>query len=165
MAMHNEPLSGALVWRGTWLGSTTIHRSTGRALRLHAIQRIDLLTARGVAHPVVYGTRGSTSYETIPPVRLETSGGVLSTVDTVVQRRDGPRRLRDCDDDDDEMALPSQVATAERHTERTYIPTFPTFTSHVEVSCLGVCITPGNVRVWQKSAKCLEDRRQSDMLP
>ena len=45
-------------------------------------------------------TSGSTSYETIPPVRLESSGGVLSTVDMVVQRRDGPRRLRDHDDDD-----------------------------------------------------------------
>jgi len=60
----------------------------------------DLLTARGVAHLVVHGTSGSASYETIPPVRLETSGGVLSTVDMVVQRRDGPRRLRDDDDDD-----------------------------------------------------------------
>jgi len=29
-------------------------------------------------------------------------GGVLSAVDTVVQRRDGPRRLRDHDDDDDD---------------------------------------------------------------
>jgi len=29
---------------------------------------------------------------------LETFGGVLSTVDMVVQRRDGPRRLRDNDD-------------------------------------------------------------------
>ena len=29
----------------------------------------DLLTARGVAHLVVHGTSGSTSYETIPPVR------------------------------------------------------------------------------------------------
>jgi len=28
---------------------------------------------------------------------------VLSTVDTVVQRRDGPRRLRDYDDDDDDV--------------------------------------------------------------
>jgi len=27
---------------------------------------------------------------------------VLSTVDMVVQRRDGPRRLRDHDDDDDD---------------------------------------------------------------
>ena len=59
----------------------------------------DLLTARGVTHLVVHGTSGSTSYETIPPVRLESSGGVLSTVDMVVQRRDGPRRLRDHDDD------------------------------------------------------------------
>ena len=42
------------------------------------------------------------SYETIPPVRLETSGGVMSTVDMVVQRRDGPSRLRDNDDDDDD---------------------------------------------------------------
>ena len=38
--------------------------------------------------------------ETIPPVRLESCGGVLSTVDMVVHRRDGPRRLRDHDDDD-----------------------------------------------------------------
>ena len=52
----------------------------------------DLLTARGVAHLVVHGTSGSTSYETIPPfVRLESSGGVLSTVVMVVQRRDGFR--------------------------------------------------------------------------
>ena len=62
----------------------------------------DLLTARGVAHLVVHRTTGSTSYETIPPVRLETSGDVLSTVDMVVQRRDGPRRVRDNDDDDDD---------------------------------------------------------------
>jgi len=55
----------------------------------------DLLTARGVAHLVVHGTSGSTSYETIPPVRLESYGDVLSTVDMVVQRRDGPRRLRE----------------------------------------------------------------------
>jgi len=48
------------------------------------------------------GTSGSTSYETIPPVRLESPGGVLSTVDMVVQRRDGPRRLREHDDDDDD---------------------------------------------------------------
>ena len=57
---------------------------------------------RGIAHQVVHGTSGSTSYETSPPVRLETSGGVLSTVDMVVQRRDGRRRLRDHDDDDDD---------------------------------------------------------------
>jgi len=50
------------------------------------------------------GTSGSTSYETIPSVRLETSGGVLSTMDMVVQRRDGRRRLRDHDDDDDVKA-------------------------------------------------------------
>ena len=52
--------------------------------------------------PGRHGTSGSTSYETIPHVRLESSGGVLSTVDMVVQRRDGPRRLRDHDDDDDD---------------------------------------------------------------
>jgi len=46
-----------------------------------------------------HGASGSTSYETIPPVQLESSGGVLSTVDMVVQRRNGPRRLRDHDDD------------------------------------------------------------------
>ena len=44
---------------------------------------------------------GSTSYETIPHVRLETSGGILSTVDMVVQR-DGRRRLRELDDDDND---------------------------------------------------------------
>jgi len=75
---------------GSSAPSTSTYRST------------DLLTARGVAHLVVHGTSGSTSYETIPHVRLETSGGVLSTVDMVVQRRDGPRWLRDNDDDDDD---------------------------------------------------------------
>ena len=45
---------------------------------------------------VVHGTSGSTSYETIPPVP---TGGVLSTVDMVVQRCHGPRRLHDHDDD------------------------------------------------------------------
>jgi len=44
------------------------------------ITQTDLLTAHGVAHLVVHGTSGLTSYETIPPVPLETSGGVLSTV-------------------------------------------------------------------------------------
>jgi len=33
---------------------------------------------------------------------LEISGDVLSTADMVVQRRDGPRRLREIDDDDDD---------------------------------------------------------------
>ena len=35
----------------------------------------------------------------IPLVPLETSEGVLSSVDVVVLRRDGPRRLRDHDED------------------------------------------------------------------
>ena len=39
------------------------------------------------------------------PIQLETSGGVLSNVDMVVQRRDSPRRLRNDDDDDDEFLL------------------------------------------------------------
>ena len=60
----------------------------------------DLLTVRGVAHLVVHGTSGSTSYETIPHAQLEISGDVLSTADMVVQRRDGPRRLREIDDDE-----------------------------------------------------------------
>ena len=33
---------------------------------------------------------------------IESSGDVLSTVDMVVQRRNGPRRLRKHDDDDDD---------------------------------------------------------------
>jgi len=53
----------------------------------------DLLTARGVAHLVVHRTSGSTSYETTPPVRLETSRGVLLAVDMVVQRRDAATAL------------------------------------------------------------------------
>jgi len=80
--------------RQTWLFScTSTYHST------------DLLTARGVAHLVVHGTTGSTSYETIPPVRLESSEGVLSTVDMVVQRRDGPRRLRDHDANEHPIVL------------------------------------------------------------
>jgi len=37
-------------------------------------------------------------YDTIPPVQLETAGGVLSTMDMVVQLCNGPRRL--CNDDE-----------------------------------------------------------------
>ena len=56
-------------------------------------------------HLVIHGTSGSTSYETIPPVRLETSRGVLSTVDMMMQRRNGPLQLRNDDDCDDECEL------------------------------------------------------------
>jgi len=58
------------------------------------------LKSLGVSHLVVHGASGSTSYETIPRVRLETSGDLLSASGIVVQRRDGPRRLRDHDDGD-----------------------------------------------------------------
>jgi len=78
-----------------WLGLTTTHWQTWPFSSKSTYHSTDLLTTRGVAHLVVHGTSGSTSYETIPPVRLETSGGVLSTVDMVVQRRDSPRRIRD----------------------------------------------------------------------
>ena len=81
-----------------WLDLTTSHRQTWLFSSTSTYHSTDLLTARGVAHLVVHGTTGSTSYETIPHVQLESSGGVLSTVDMVVQRRDGPRRLRDHDD-------------------------------------------------------------------
>ena len=84
------------------LGLTTTHRQTWLFSSTSTYHSTDLLTARGVAHLVVHGTSGSTSYETIPPVRLETSGGVLLTVDMVVQRRDGPRWLRDNDNDEDD---------------------------------------------------------------
>jgi len=88
-----------------WLDLTTTHRQTWLFSYTYTYHSTDLLTARGVAHLVVHGTSGSTSYETIPSVRLETSVGVLSTVDMVVQRRDGRRRQRDDDDDDDDLTL------------------------------------------------------------
>ena len=72
---------------------------------------------RGVAHLVVHGTTGSTSYETIPPVPPETSGGVLSTVDMVVQRRDGRRRICDNDVDDDERSGPPTFTRCRRFPE------------------------------------------------
>jgi len=81
---------------------TTTHRQTWLFSSTSTYHSTDLLTARGVAHLVVHGTSGSASYETIPHVRLEASRDVLSTVDMVVQRRDGPRSLRDHDDDDDD---------------------------------------------------------------
>ena len=87
---------------GMWLGLTTTHQQTWLFSSIATCHSANLLTARGVAHLVVHLTSGSTSYETIPPVRLETSGGVLLTVDMVVQRRDGPRRLRDDDDEDED---------------------------------------------------------------
>jgi len=48
-----------------------------------------------------------TSCETILFVRLETSGGVLLTMDMVVQWCDGPRQLCDHDGDGDECQLTS----------------------------------------------------------
>ena len=87
---------------GMWLDLTTSHRQTWLFSSTSTYHSTDLLTARGVAHLVVHRTSGSTSYETIPRVRLEASGDVLSTVDMVVQRRDGPRWLRELDDDDDD---------------------------------------------------------------
>jgi len=90
------------------LTTPTSHRQTWLFSSTSTYHSTDLLTARGVAQLVVYGTSGSTSYETIPDVRLEmeSSGDVLSTVDMVVQRRDGPRRLRELDDDDDVAVYP-----------------------------------------------------------
>jgi len=89
-----------------WLDLTTSHWQTWLFSSTSTYHSTDLLTVRGVAHLVVHGTSGSTSYEMIPPpFRLEISGDVLSTVDMVVQRRDGPRRLRDYDDDDDNDVL------------------------------------------------------------
>jgi len=84
-----------------WLDLTTSHRQTWLFSSTSTYHSTDLLTARGVAHLVVHGTSGSTSYDTIPHVRLDSSGDVLSTVDMVVQRRDGPRWLCDHSDDDD----------------------------------------------------------------
>ena len=78
------------------------------ALHLHINVSLNRPTDRmyGVAHLVVHGTSGSTSYETIPHVRLDSSGGVLWTVDMVVQRRDGrPRWLREHDDDYDNSRI------------------------------------------------------------
>jgi len=75
------------------LDLTTTHRQTRLFSSTSTYHSTDLLTARGIAH----GTSGSTSYETIPPVRLETSGGVLLTMDMVMQRRDARRQLRDDD--------------------------------------------------------------------
>jgi len=81
---------------------TTSHRQTWLFSSTSTYHSTDFLNARGVAHLVVHGTSGSTSYETIPPVRLETSGDVLSTVDMVMQRRDSLRWLHEHDDDDDD---------------------------------------------------------------
>jgi len=84
-----------------WLDLTMPHQQTWLFSSTSTYHSTDLLTARGVALLAIHGTSGSTSYETIPHVRLETSGDVLSTVDMVAQRRDGRRWLRELDDDDD----------------------------------------------------------------
>jgi len=77
-----------------WLDLTTTHWQTWLFSSTSTYHSTDLLTARGVANLVVHGTGGWNSYETIPPVRLETSGSVLTAMDMVVQRRNGPRWLR-----------------------------------------------------------------------
>jgi len=101
-----------------WLDLTTTHRQTWLFSSISTYHSADLLTARGVAHLVVHGTSGSTSYETIPHVRLETSGDVLSTVDMVVQRRDGPRRLREHDVDDEVKRRPLWNSSGALHSRK-----------------------------------------------
>jgi len=56
---------------------------------------------------------GLTSLETTPAILLETSGGTLLAADMVVRRRDGPSRLSDHDDGDDEdfSCLPMHIET------------------------------------------------------
>jgi len=64
----------------------------------------DLLAVRGVARLVVHRTvSGSTNSEMILPVLLEPWMSALDTA-TAAQQRDGPRRLRDYDDDDGDNA-------------------------------------------------------------
>jgi len=70
------------------------------ALQLHINVSLNRLRDRTWRRPP--GRPRNKWLDQIPPVRLETSGGVLSTVDMVVQRRDGPRWLRELDDDDDD---------------------------------------------------------------
>lgn len=53
------------------------------------------LTVCGVAHLVIHETSGMTNSETILPIPQETSGGILSAVDMVVQRHDVARWLHD----------------------------------------------------------------------
>ena len=70
---------------------------------------------RGVASPTWSSAEQVArpcSYETILSVRLETSVDVLSTVDMVVQRLDGPRRLRDDDNDDKVQFVPVEKGVA-----------------------------------------------------
>jgi len=70
----------------TWLfSSTSTYHST------------DLLTASGITHLVVHRTSGSTSYEMTRPTQLKTSGGMLLTMNMVVQQCTSPRQLRDDD--------------------------------------------------------------------
>jgi len=71
----------------------------------------NLLTVRGVTNLVVHETSSLTNNERIPPVSLETSGGVLSTADMVVQRRDGPHQLHYNDDDDELKDTRARAAT------------------------------------------------------
>ena len=85
---------------------------------------------------VVHRTSGSTSYETIPRVRLETSGDVLSTMDMVVQRRDGPCRLRN-DNEDNEMPY---LSNSDEATSR------PSYTIHSQV-------TTASIVTWLAAAK------------
>ena len=90
---------------GIWACGSTLRQHTGKhgssaPQSTSTYHSTDLLTTRGVVHMhlVVHATSGSNSYKTIPHVRLETSGDQLSTVDMVVQRCNGPRLLRELDD-------------------------------------------------------------------
>ena len=84
---------------GIWLGSTTAHRQTWLFSVPH--QRITQPGRRWRRPPGRPRNKwlDQLRNDSTRPVGMETSGGVLSTVDLdmVVQRRDGPRPLRDDD--------------------------------------------------------------------
>ena len=65
---------------------------------------VDLLTIHGFAHLATPEQAARPTQGRLSPFHTR-HGGALSAVDTLVQRCDGPRRLCDYDDDNDEFDI------------------------------------------------------------
>ena len=78
------------------------HSARRTRLFLHVNTSLDhLMVITNVTYLIAYGTSAATNTVMILPVSQETSGGVLSATDTVVQQHDHFRWLHNYDEDDE----------------------------------------------------------------
>ena len=78
--------------------TTSLMLPAAPSVKLRPPKNVGLQFVSVIAH-IMPASSGQINFGTPPTTHLEIYGGVLFAVVTVVKQRDGPRRLRDFDDD------------------------------------------------------------------